>query len=440
MIFLGVLFIGYSQIIAVFKNNFPIKNLIPFWDLQLVYPIFSSHNHLGDFIGIVLIGVFYFYIKENKKIYLIAFLGMLPFFISAFSRSAYIAFTLVLFYLLLTFKKVNKQITALTKFIGVIIFFVIITTTLIVTFKIKKNDPLSGRPGFIMQSLKSFQEKPLFGYGPGNFYNASLKNNLKGNNTTVYAHNIFLEILVDSGLLAVIFFGLFILLILRQAFKHHSLFTLGFLYFLINFQMDVTYKIYGLLVLFIITAGLSYQEEKKWNGPTGFGLLSLIPSIAVLLITTGAVLLKAQNPELAISIYPLNKAAYQALINKYDSLDRQRAENLALQLSYIAPGDVPNLLYLANFYKNNGNKIKELEMLERAYRAQNILPFDNIKQIYILKKKTQSILVAQDFIRGTLIYFKQEVPQWLISKDYRKQIKAFCRKYEKDICKKTGWK
>ena len=423
--------IGDSVILHFFGNNLFIKKLVPLRDLQLVYPIFSFHNHLGDFLGLVLIGALYLFTKEKKKIFLLVFLLTLPFFIMAFSRSAYLALVLTLVFFLLSTRK--------NKITGIITILAVIVVSVFVTFKVKPYYSLdsifSGRPEFIVQSLKSFWEKPLFGFGPGNFYYASLKNSLHFYDTTVYAHNIFLELLVDSGLPAAIFFGIFILLIFINALKNQSLFSLSFLYLLINFQTDDTYRIFGLLVLFLITGAFTYREEKTGASLDIFGLLALTPIVGLFLITTSNTLLAAGQPELAAKVYPLNKMAYQVTIAQ----GSRKSAKMATQLYTIAPDDLPDLITLANFYEQTGDKTRQLQMLTDAYVIQKTLDFDVVKRIYLLKAKLQSPSAARQFIYQTLTYIKEKVPSWFITDDYRKNIAEFCQKYEKVICQKSGW-
>ena len=432
LVLVSFILIGDSVILHFFGSHLFIKKLIPLRDLQLVYPIFSFHNHLGDFLGLVLIGAFYLLTKEKKRIFLLVFILTLPFFIMAFSRSAYLALALTLVFFLLSTRK--------NKITGIITILVVIVALVFVTYKIKPYYSLdsifSGRPEFIVQSLKSFWQKPFFGFGPGNFYYASLKNSAEPYEVTVYAHNIFLEQLVDSGLPAAIFLGIFILLIFINALKNQSLFSLSFLYLLINFQTDDTYKIFGLLVLLLIAGALVYREQKTEASLDIFGLLALIPVIGVFLIVTSNTLLMAGQPELAARIYPLNKAAYQTTIAQ----GSRKSAKMAAQLYSIAPDDLPSLITLANFYEQTGDKTKELQMLTDAYNIQKTLDFDVVKRIYLLKKDLQSPSAARQFLSQTLTYIKREIPSWFMTDDYRKDVTEFCREYDKATCQKSGWK
>lgn len=272
---LGIIFSIFALLITVLKDQ--LSFLVPQHGYQLVFSRFG-HNHLGDFLVLPMILSLYLFNKTDKRKYLIAFLFFTPFFILSFSRSGYLTFfvTAIIFTLLYLKSKSKKPRVKLF-----LIFLSVITILLLFTVvKEAKNVPVLGsvnqflqdnfglkdknlfasRLIYLRQGVLSFVEKPLFGVGPGNFGFISWK--YKASNIwTFSSHNIFIDILVENGVLAFLVFIIILLKIIYQSFKRVTIWSFLFLALLINFQTDYTFNISSLFFLFFILMGLIYQEN-----------------------------------------------------------------------------------------------------------------------------------------------------------------------------------
>lgn len=271
---LGYIYCGYSLFINFLAPDF----MIPTHGYQFIYSRFNSHNHLGDFLMLPLVVSFYQLFKGRmiNSLHIIIFT---PFFLTAYSRSAYLGVVLVLGMIVWA----NRSKILANKWVaGFCISFVLVVSVMFfaITNEAKqvpifslvhknleekgdlKYKSIDGRRlQYFEVSLRAFKESP-FGVGTGNYIEAS-KKFLKYKYKTDTAHNIFLEILVENGIVALIFFALF----LYEFFKNSSKNVYYYLsiVMLINFQFDYGYRIYTFFLLFIVCLYLS-EEGKEMVG------------------------------------------------------------------------------------------------------------------------------------------------------------------------------
>lgn len=273
IILLGILYMGVSFVIYYFIN------FIPGNGYQFVYSKFGSHNHLGDFLVLVVIYALFYFLRTNKSNFFLLLLISFPTLLISYSRSAYFSLAISMVFLLVYFFRSKEAKNPVIPIVGflvliLILFFFFFGTLLgsnnIVLFRplnkvlteelnLGQKLLLAKRPDYFNQARQSFLERPLFGVGPGNFVYASKKYSTVVGNTNS-SHNLFLDILVENGLLAFIPFTAAILLILRSAVRKSNLLSFMFLAQLINFQTDYTHTIYSFFLLFFIIGGLTYQE------------------------------------------------------------------------------------------------------------------------------------------------------------------------------------
>ncbi len=278
---LGFFFCLYSVLIGVFLNN-NIADLIPQVGYQLVYPYTFIHNHLGDFLLLPIIICGYFILKKKYMLNsILSIIFFAPFFIFSYSRSAYFDLAAILTLLIIYAYKSKKLRILSFQTLGVIFLSVhLLLLSLAVTsnnknlsniYNVKnflsqkellhQKQLLGSRPEYTQEAIKSIINKPLFGVGPNNFYLASIKYTTFKQRWTGTAHNIFLEVMVENGLLAGILLLLLILNLLIKS-RKNIYFVLG-LALLFNFQTDYTYKVYSLSLLFFILLGLAYDGKTR---------------------------------------------------------------------------------------------------------------------------------------------------------------------------------
>lgn len=276
---LSVIFSIYSLLPLIWPN------LIPSHGYQFIFSNFGSHNHLGDFLVLPL--------TLSRHIFLSLFLT--PFFLLSFSRSGYlslvVSLSVVTIYLIRRRKIKMSSLVVGTVLIILALFFFLTSVWEARQIPILKGAHqfleekanlqdkffLANRLAFARQALPSFKEAPLLGLGPNNFLYASQKYTQTGR-WAYSSHNIFLDILVENGLLALMVFVVIIGLVLAKAFVNPTIYSFLPLAMLINFQTDYTHTIYSFFLIFFILMGLIYKEDKllKSHWPFVLSLLILI--------------------------------------------------------------------------------------------------------------------------------------------------------------------
>jgi len=444
-IILGFLFTVYSFLLPFFKSK-GFTSLIPLFEKQFVFASYTNHNHLGDFLGLLVLVTFYYLIhkKWSALPFFLFFFGIM---MLSFSRSAYLAFFIV-FILILFFYR--KNISTLILPFVLFILSLMLFATFIISIQVPINSPfykiqtllktsldvspretISARDIYFKQAFISINKYPFFGIGSGNFLIAS-KSNVISSNSSDSAHNIILELATEQGLFATIFFLLFIFLITKHALTNSSLSGFLFLYLLINFQTDYTYQVYSLFLFWIILSSLSYSEKNEIEASSSlYGLLCIVPLVILVCISTSSLLLKIGNIEGANNWYPLSKDVYVSAIKKQDN----KSSIFIARAEQIAPYDLNIIIESANYYITKGNKQKALSYYERVYSMNKLCSFYFIKRIYTLKKEVQSKKIADSFLKGVVLDYEHIFATDVL----RKEFSNFCREEKITPCLKIGW-
>lgn len=444
-IILGIFFTFYSVLLPIF-TFIGLHFLQPISEKQFVFASYLNHNHLGDFLGLLLVVLCYYSLQ--RKFILIPFIAVFFIvFIGSFSRSAYIAFLIV--FLLMLFdnrKKVPSFVLPLVfLFLSTIVF-----ATYMISIQQPKNsafyslqeygrkvlhftprETISGHDIFIKQALLSIGKFPYFGVGGGNFITAS-RNNIIDNTQSDSAHNIFFELATEQGIIAALCFGLFIFLISKYTFSIPTLPGFLFLYLLINFQTDYTYQVYFLFLFWIILSSVVYAEKKEVTiPPILYGLLCLVPLVILMCFTTSVLFIRMGDYKKATYWYPFNKEAYIAVI-KNDYLE---APSSIRNMEQIAPYDLTYIMNAAKYYLKLGDKKQALIYYERVYQMNRLCSFYFIKQIYTLKKELGNQSQANYFLNG-VVHDYQTI---FASNSLKKEISDFCKEVKLTSCPKVGW-
>ncbi|MBI2593379.1 O-antigen ligase family protein, partial [Candidatus Daviesbacteria bacterium] len=252
--YFAVVLILFSLVLANLK--LPFLDPGKLYGYQLVYPAFGSHNHLGDFLILPLLALFYLLLIKWKNFYLLLFLSFSIFFILAFSRSAYASFLAVVFFIFIYFMKLKKIDLRSSLFFATIffvvfyMFFAIVKEFQYINPFAKTNQYLSEnnilhpkqfggkRLEYFNQALQSARDNPVFGIGLNNFYKASRKYGASPYYWTYSSHNLFLDILVEAGVLSLLAFMVFLSRILTSLDKTKVFALIFFIALLLNFQTD----------------------------------------------------------------------------------------------------------------------------------------------------------------------------------------------------------
>lgn len=257
---------------AIITRNFihpHFPNLIPDSGYQLVFAKFGLHNHMGDFIAVMLPVFTFYYLSTSQKKYLLLELLLIPFILYSYSRSAHITFVLLtIVVLLLRIRKLGLLSVSFISFFTIItLFFSFLTVRennfpktpqSVQRFKqtllIRDKQLWTPRSEYLNQAFLVILEKPFFGIGYNNFINASRKYGKPENNPAYSSHNIFLDIASEQGILAMILFIGFLITVFKKSNK--NIFFILSLGLLINFQTDYTHRIYAMISLFFFLCGL----------------------------------------------------------------------------------------------------------------------------------------------------------------------------------------
>ncbi len=275
LISLGIIFPVLSIILRNYIYPF-YPQIIPSTGYQIITAQSGLHNHMGDFLAIILpILTFYYFSNKQKQFLLLEFI-LLPFLLYSYSRSAYITFVLT------TIMVVVNRLTGISKsylislliLILMPVIFLIFTTkelafisTLQYLYSIKetlliKDKPLlSPRSEYISEAKYAIAEKPWTGVGFNNFLEYARNYPGRKNFAPESSHNIFLDVAAEQGILAgLIFFALVSVMLKNSTFNIYLILTLGLL---VNFQTDYTHRIYAMIFLFFLLCGLAYEDSSN---------------------------------------------------------------------------------------------------------------------------------------------------------------------------------
>ena len=246
-------------IITPFMVSFITKKpfVQPFDDKNLVFPNHPPHNHLGDFLSGVIVLNLFFLLETFSWKRLILILGFLPSFYFSSSRSAYVSLIVPAAFLIIGWLKTKKPTLGHSD--RAVIITTLIAIILAGVFFISQPRPLlSGRPDYFSYALGGITTKPLTGYGLTNF--PLVVGQILGKDVPLVqsAHNVFLNLFAETGLIAGgLFFLIFLIILIRG---EKNAFWFIFLSLLVNFQIDYTYRIPLMLLLFFIVAGTVWKD------------------------------------------------------------------------------------------------------------------------------------------------------------------------------------
>jgi len=452
---LSILFIGGFIFFSINKASLS-PFIIPQTEYQLVSPLYYPHNHLGDFLGLGVVVSFFYFFTTSRLIFLIPLVIFIPFILISFSTSAYVSIFLTCTVLIVFFciKKNNnvKQIfftlcflfiLMMVMFIGSIKeseqipFFKMIQHSITKTFSFHPKDIGSNRITYFIQAVEGIKKSPLVGIGPDNFNILSQRLSLSNDDFTTDVHNIILEIGVEAGFPALLFFLAFIVSKIKHGIQNPTIFFFIFLYLLFNFQTDYTYKIYSLFALFICAAsqiGNKSQEKTTIVGTCIFTGGALFLQVVIICMLTSLIFQKLGDPAKAILFNPFNRYAYYDLLkNAANSKNGILIGKYTNKLRDISPANMQSELEIVKAYQALGEPHQFLNSLEKAYNLHLTLPFSYMEHMYILTAKYRSQKQAEDFIT---LYSgrKQKAPYFIQNKNAVEELLNLCKKTYKKAC------
>ncbi len=372
-----------------------------------------DHNQIGNFLVLGLVSVF------PSLLFLLFFV----FILFSYSRTAYLSLILI-FILQLLKNKLNKKAALIGGLIILVslIFTVLTTCNLYLT---RKKQLVGGRNIYFSYALSSIKEKPWFGVGPGNFYYAASKRQVNYGEGTTTAHNIIFNVLAENGVLAGIFFILFILLIIYRRKK-----DINFLLFLalsLMFMFDFSYRYNIFLVLWFILGGLVLDSKEK--AEINMVIPALIVFIGAQVIIFGQILLNQGLWRQSLIIYPLQKKAYETAIEESIKLkNKQQAYYFLQKYDQLFGRSFQTIFKEIDYYQVLEDKNKIAALYEQAILLRPFVDVRMMKQmrdfyieLYGSSKANEQMAVILRQIKDS--YLKQDR-----TSDLYRQINSFCLK------------
>ncbi|MDC0923189.1 O-antigen ligase family protein [Flavobacteriaceae bacterium] len=224
------------------------------------------------------------------------------------------------------------------------------------------DDSTNQRLSFYQTSISLFNENPLYGNGLGSWKYKSLQNDNADNKNILvpyYTHNDFLQTLMETGLIGLLIYLIFFLLLIRNilSFKNHKAFTPMVLVLviviynsLINFPIHRSQEYIPFIMIcsFIFSRREFTEKDKKSNLLT-IMLILLIPSIII-----------ANNEYSSLKIQGILMTDYT---NNTFSLDLKQVEKIGYKLPNLASNAVPISTYLSRYYFNENKFYESIKLL-----------------------------------------------------------------------------
>ncbi len=440
----------FKRILILISFLFSLLSFLPqklfrITSYQLIYPLYPNHNHLGDFLGLTLIILIYDYLKSKKRIDLFLFLFFFPFFLFSYSRSAYVDFLIIL--LLISYQKKTIRIDKII-FLPLLVVFLFFLFSQREFYTLKPFDKLlpfvnqmikfqprgifSGRIEYFSQGLKGFLEKPLFGWGVGNYYYSSQKYVSENLQQVSSALNLPITILTETGIFGFFFFLLFFILIFKNIDKKLASYSYLFYYLSLNFLTDYTYSIYGMLFLLFLLVGLVVKDEKE----IFFNLYSIFSFFLLFFIflkLTGKIFTLSGLPEAGNRFFSFDHQTQKKLIERlYQQGNLSKAKEQAKDYEKKSFYSFEALSFLGDFYLNLGEKDYALKLYQRLTDNDKFPNIEILKKVYLLKKETQGKDSADNYFTS---FFKNFKTTFWLNPQFKDEVYQFCFQEDIPICR-----
>lgn len=351
-LFILILLVSFSLCIrSFFYLIFPEFN--NFQTLNLIVANYG-HNHLINYLifsfPLVVCSFLWSKKKISKILWLTAFLFLLVSIFFTFSRIGIILCFFELLLVIAFFAKKKRIIFVLTGLAGIIfLFFIFLSTKSILYNKIFREFTFKQRINYWQQAISGIKENPLFGTGLGTFVYSSTKYQKSIGSWSAYAHNHFLEVAIETGIIGGLAFLILILTILKKGYKISKeskdpliiAFYIGVLFSSIHSLFDFDWNFFSISLTFWVLAGFilgwpnKNPEHKKAIANPGLFKITIVClsfiififsfleglSFYFLLKGLSEIDKKRTNESykyftLAVYIYPLNKKRFKEIGKK----------------------------------------------------------------------------------------------------------------------------
>lgn len=382
---------------------------------EVIYTLYNyySIDQIKDFTGIsmnrnissfsILIKVpIVFYLKESRKLSSLKFLLFmleLGIVLSLFlleSRAAIGLILLIYFTQIITSFKSKRKLLSYSLIFAISLFFLNINTSTDSKMvnknsdllnSLKTDESLQRRLEFIKIGSQLFKEYPIFGSGIGtwkiNSRNIKYRSD-NSNEVSYYAHNDFIQFLVEIGILGFLTYALIFILIIKEIFKswrYHKLykyliiiFIIIFIDTLINFPFHRPQE--SILIFSFFTFVISKSTKKVSHRPILIYLMLIILSVFSI---WGS--LKEHN-----SLVDQKILLYD-YYNSSISLNENQLESINYKIPNLASNTEPLSAILVSYYLNDDKVEKASKLISLAIKSN---PFSEytLKQYIIVLLNT----------------------------------------------------
>ncbi len=248
---------------------------------------------------------------------------------------------------------------------------------------IAEDTSLSQRLRYYGHALKSFREKPILGKGIGSWEYESIKyekQEMQNYIVPYHAHNDFLELLAETGLVgAILFFGLIVLVcfnLLKKILDKESdyeskLFSafliISFIVYLIDssFNFPFARAIQQMHLLFLLAISIHVLNLKKINFQyTNLIVLLIIVLTPISIYSSSRLLVSSQHQ--AILLRQFNKSDYST--PSLDVIDKFEMNYKSLSATALPMPTIKGL-----FYANNGKYREAVSLFKKGIEANPYL-------------------------------------------------------------------
>jgi O-antigen ligase len=367
----------------------------PFSTMNLIYANFG-HNHLIDFLIFSLpISLVRFFSEKDKLKKLFFFILVTVFtlgFVLSFSVGGLLMALMILFLIVLAKRKQKYKELGLVSFAlgGVLIGALLLSLK---DLGFDTTAVLSNRLEYWEQAVLSFKERILLGWGLDNFRYLSKRFQSSPGSWSWFAHNHFLQLFVEVGVLGGLYFTALIISVLKKINKtskeNRDLvgFKVGLLASVVHSLFDYDWQFKSVFLIFWVIAGFLIQQSpaskkkidwvqlgNKWQEK----ILKLVTILlGLMLFIVGSLKLTAR---INLVIAGKNETAGEL----------QKAEKYYKQSINLWPYELDNWQPVISFYQQNKKEDYE-QLLNRAinYESLSAGKYKKLGEYYLNQDKNR---------------------------------------------------
>jgi O-antigen ligase len=369
--------------------------------MNVLYPAYG-HNHLVDILLFGFPAAFFLALFTRKKRYIFFSIAFTIGILFSMARAAMIVVGIYICCMaaFLYIKKIPHPRMMLFGILGVIILgcgliFITVENNVLPHSAVapkKTSVFLDTRRGYYQQALQAIQESPLFGFGPGTFYLQSLRLQNKPQSYSWFAHNFYLEQLVELGGIGVALLagiGICITLHIVKSVRNarRSIYRGALLVGLIvslgygGIDISLNYLVVWLLCWSCIGISAVGREQHRTS-----------PYKAFRYIYVTAIIICMSFYGVMVASYVFPKSSVIGFIDVYNAIDRIKNEDdeRVIQKAVLLHKDNPEVLFAARRYRDAFVNDPQNTAYFRAYYSS-----------LVQKKDYDGILALFDVLRNT---------------------------------------